>query len=386
MHERLRPDLFLLDPEVVHLNHGSFGAVPLPVLAAQRQTAESIERSPERFYRSDLAPAIDAVRARVAEFLGTEPDGLAFVENVTEGVEVVLDSLGLEPGSEIVYTDHSYGWVTAAVARACQRTGAVARRVPLPLAPPAVSRGLEPPSAEALLAVLRPVINPSTKLVILDQITSASALRLPVEEVCAALGDAVPILIDAAHAPGLVARPVPRGAAFWLGNLHKWAFAARTAAALVVAPGFRDRVQPLVVSAGAASGYPLSFTYLGTRDPSAYLALPASLAFPTEHLGVSFDELLRRNVRLLDAGLERLAVRVGREAPASNGLPLRTFALGRPGDDVAAAALSAALRDAGVEVAITSVGGALYARVSVQAYVALEDFDRLAEALEALTG
>src|SRR5690606_12772482 len=110
--------------------------------------------------------------------------------------------------------------------------------------------------------------------VVLDQVTSASALRLPVEAVCQALGDRVPVLVDGAHAPGLIERPVPEGAAFWLGNLHKWAFAARTVAALVVAPQYHDRVRPLVASAGAGAGFPGSFSYLGTRDASAYLAVP----------------------------------------------------------------------------------------------------------------
>lgn len=390
---RLRPDLFLLDPAVTHLNHGSFGAVPIPVLDAQRRAAEAIERSPERFYRADLAPASDAVRAEVAAFLRTDPDGLALVENATEAAQIALDAVGLETGSEILYTDHTYGWVKAAIARACARSGAVPRCVALPVggsaALPAVDALTEAPqrptadvSAEALLAALEPAISKRTKLVVLDQVTSSSALLLPVDEVCEALGEDVPVLIDGAHAPGLIDRPVPPGAAFWLGNLHKWAFAARTAASLVVAPRFRERVQPLVASAGASAGYPRSFSYLGTQDPTAFLALPASLAFPTEHLGMTFSELRRRNAEVLAAGLRLLADRLGLEPATPNGLPLRTLSLDLPGDDKAAAQLTHRLRAAGVEVAITSVAGVLQARVSVQAYVALEDFERLGDALE----
>lgn len=130
--EPIRPELWLLDPQVVHLNHGSYGAVPRPVLAAQRAASEAIERSPERFYRVDLAPAVDAVRARVAAFLEVDAEGLVLVQNATEAVQVVLDSLGFEPGAEVVYTDHAYPWVKAAVARTCAERGAVPRCVELP--------------------------------------------------------------------------------------------------------------------------------------------------------------------------------------------------------------------------------------------------------------
>src|SRR5690606_36549027 len=148
-----------------------------------------------------------------------------------------------------------------------------------------------------------------------------------------------------------------------------------TAAAFAVAPRYRDRVRPLVASAGEAAGYPRSFTYLGTQDPSAYLALPESLAFPDYYLGMGFRELRQRNTDLLDQGLERLTARLGVVAAPHNALPLRTVALGRQGDDQAAADLASKLREDGVEVAITSVAGDLHARVSVQAYVGVADFD-----------
>src|SRR5690606_6545153 len=221
---RLRPDLWLLDPEVVHLNHGSFGAVPMPVLDAQRQAAMDIERSPERFYRAALAPAVDAVRGQVAAFLGTDPDGLTLLQNATEAVQVALGAVPLGPDSEIVITDHAYSWVKTAVRRACVTTGAVEKYVSVPAS-------VGPQFEEELTASITAALTERTALVVLDQITSASALVMPVERVIAAVADFgagqgtdVPVLIDGAHAPGLVDSPVPHGATFWLGNLHKWAF------------------------------------------------------------------------------------------------------------------------------------------------------------------
>lgn len=373
----IRPDLWLLDPEVAHLNHGSYGAVPKPVLEAQRRAAEAIERSPERFYRAELAPAIDAVRSRVAEFLDTDQEGLVLVQNATEAVQVALTAMRFEAGAEIVYTDHAYPWVKAAIARVCAERGAVPRCVALP-----DSEGSsEVEFAAALIAVLEGALNGRSALVVLDQITSASARRLPVEAVCAELGDRIPILIDGAHAPGLVDAPVPAGAAFWLGNLHKWAFAARTAAALVVAPSWRERVRPLVASAGEARGFPGSFSYLGTQDPTAYLALPAALGFPVEYLDLTFRQLRERNATILELGVRRLAAALGLPTPVSNGLPMTVVPLGRAGGDPEASVLGSRLREQGVEVAITSVGGQLHARVSVQAYVGLGEFDALTTAL-----
>ncbi len=370
-----RPDLFLLDADVVHLNHGSFGAVPRPVLAAQRAASERIERSPERFYRADLAPALEAVRQRVAAFLHTDPAGLALVQNATEAVQVVLEAVRPAAGAEILYTDHAYWWVQTAIARAGQRYGAVPREVLLPTeAPPA-------DLTDELVSRLKDAITDRTALVVIDQITSASALHLPVEELIAALPDGPPVLVDAAHAPGLIEQPVPAGAAFWLGNLHKWAFAARTAAALVVAPEWRQRVQPLVASAGAADGFPRSFDYLGTQDPTAYLALPAALEFPERHLGLSFWELRRRNVAVLEEGLRLLADSLDLEPHTPNGLPLNTICLGTTADSASAAKVTEELREAGVEVAMTCVAGRLHARVSVQAYVSPADFEVLARAL-----
>lgn len=375
--------MFLLDPDVVHLNHGSFGAVPVPVLEAQRQVSHTIERSPERFYRADLAPAIDAARAAVASFLHCEVDGVALVENATHAVQVVLQAVAPKSGEEIVVTDHTYPWVLAAVRRTCQRTGARMREIVVPL--DATGR-IEP---SRMVAQVMHAVHDGTALVILDQITSASAVRVPVEEVAEALhtraaagGRPVPLLVDGAHAPGSLDQPVTPGAAFWLGNLHKWAFAARTVAALVVAPAWRDRVTPLVESAGAAEGFPRSFTYLGTQDPSAALVVPISLAFPDEHLGLSFAELRQRNCEVLARGLERIAEAFPITVGPDPGMPMRTLSWGRPGDAAQAARWTASLREEdGIEVAITSVRGVLHARVSVQAYVSVEDVAALGEVL-----
>ena len=375
---RLRPAFWRLDAEVAHLNHGSFGAVPLPVLKAQARAALRVERSPERWYRVELAPSLAAVRAEVAAFLGAETGGLALVENATAGVAVVLDAVAPGPGRDVVLTDHAYPWVRAAVERACTRGGAVVRTVPVPLDDHGTVDG------GALAQALQLVTRSGTALVVLDQITSGSALRMPLDTLLTSVGGAAPVLVDGAHAPGLIERPVPVGAAFWVGNLHKWAFAARTAAALVVAPAYRDRVRPSIESARAADGFPSAFDYLGTQDPSALLALPEALAFPNAYLGMSFADLRERNRDVLAEGLARASRHLPLAVGPDQGLPMRMVSWGREGDDAEAARWTARLRDAGVEVAVVARAGRLHARVSVQAYVGADDVERLGRALAEL--
>lgn len=373
----IRPDLWLLDPGFVHLNHGSYGAVPVPVLDARRRASEAVERSPERFYRADLTRGIEAARHLVADFLGTEPAGLALVRNATEAAQVVIDAVNPQPGDEIVYTDHVYPWVEAAIQRTCTDRGCVPQRVVVP-------NHVESPGGDftdELVARLRQATGVHTALLVIDQITSGSALSLPVEAICAALGDMVPVAVDGAHAPGLIGEPVPSGAAFWFGNLHKWAFSARTAAALVVAPEWRGKVRPMVTSFGGSAGFPGSFTYLGTQDASAYLALPEALSFPERHLGMTFRQLRNRNARVLEAGLRLLADELGLAPGVETDLPMRTLPLGVRGGADAAWNLMGRLRHGGVEVAVSSTDGELHMRLSVQAYVGLRDFAALSGAL-----
>lgn len=304
---------FLLDPHVAHLNHGSFGAVPRPVIKARWDAAAAVERSPERHYRSDLSPALASARTRLASFPGVESASLAWVKNASEAMQVILHAVAARPGEVILLTEHAYSWVQAAVER--------------------------------------------TALVVLDQITSASALRLPLEQVLAAVPEGIPVAIDGAHAPGLIPRLVPARASFWFGNLHKWAFAPRSVAALVVAPAWRARVRPLIASAIAERGYPEAFDDLGTQDTTPILAVGAALDFPGEHLGVDFEGLRSRNCALLTAGFALLSETLPLHYSPDQGIPMRTLHWGGRGSLVEAGRLGEALREAGVEIAVVFPGG-----------------------------
>lgn len=273
---RAFPELFALDPRITFLNHGSFGACPRRVLDAQRAIQDELEAEPVRFLGRDLEARLDHVRAVLGAFVGADPEGLAFVENATTGVNTVLRSLDLAPGDELVVTDHGYAACTHAARFVAEKTGAhvVVASVPFPITSP----------DEVVDAVLG-AVSPRTKLVMIDHVTSPTGLVFPVERIISALaGRGVDVLVDGAHAPGMVPLALDRlGAAYYTGNCHKWLCTPKGSAFLWVREDRRSRIRPLVISHGAASmrtdrsRFRLEHDWVGTQDASRYLAIPAAL-------------------------------------------------------------------------------------------------------------
>jgi isopenicillin-N epimerase len=374
--------LFSLDPGVAHLNHGSFGAVPIGVQRTQQRLRDETEANPLRFFAEGLADRIAHTRRFLAGFLGADPDGTALVGNATIGVAVVLRSLDLRAGDEIVTTDHGYGAVDLAVERECQRTRAVARRIRVPLT------ATDAEVVQIVRAGLRPG---RTRLLIIDQIASPTAKLLPVGDIAAAARSFdVPVLVDAAHAPGMLPVAVDTlGADFWTGNLHKWAYAPRGTAVLVVAPRWRDRIQPLIVSWEQPGGFPRNLEWQGTLDYTPWLAAPTGI-FTLRTLGVEA-------VRAHNAGLAAYG-----QALAGAALGLSGDELPEPGESSVsmrivplpdglattfgdATALRRRIADAiGAETAVNAWNGRGWLRLSAQVYNRAEEYDRLARRLPAL--
>nr|MDT0661488.1 aminotransferase class V-fold PLP-dependent enzyme [Micromonospora sp. DSM 115978] len=373
--------LFSLDPAVAHLNHGSFGAVPIGVQRAQQRLRDETEANPMRFFAQGLTERIAHTRRHLAAFLGADPDGAALVDNATTGAMIVLRSLGLRPGDEVVSTDHGYGSVALAVAHECRRAGAGNRTIAVPL---------DAPDAR-IVDIVRDGLRPDrTKLLIIDQITSPTARLLPAAAIVAAAREVgVPVLVDAAHAPGMLATPVAGiGADFWVGNLHKWGYAPRGTALLVVTPRWRDRVEPPIVSWEQESGYPDRIEWQATRDYTAWLAAPVGL-FTLRSLGV--DRVREHNAALAAYGQWVVGTALGLD-PAD---------LPDPGGPVAMrlvplpAGLVATLREANdlrlriaaeiaTEVAVNAWNGQGWLRLCGQVYNRSEEYDRLADKLPAL--
>ena len=304
-----------LDPRIDFLNHGSYGATPRVVLEAQQTWRLQLEHEPVRFMVERLEPALDAARAKLARFVGAAPDDLAFLTNATTGVNTVLRSLRFEPGDELLTTDHEYNAVRNAMDYVAAQSVArvVVATVPFPIASP----------AEAVAAVLA-AVTPRTRLAVLDHVTSATGLVLPVAELVAGLAErGVDTLIDGAHAPGMVELEVAGvGAAYYTGNLHKWACAPKGSAFLWVRPDRQAAIRPLVISHGAnsprhdRSRFRLEFDWLGTADPSAWLAVPAAIDFGASLIDGGWPALRARNRALALEARGLVAAAIGAEPPA----------------------------------------------------------------------
>ncbi|MFJ8016166.1 aminotransferase class V-fold PLP-dependent enzyme [Streptomyces sp. NPDC096339] len=255
--------LFRLDPRVSHLNHGSFGAVPVPVQEAQEALRAEAHADPDAFFIG-VSDRLAAARGRIAERLGADPDHLSFVSNATEGANLALDAIPFADGDEILVSDHGYGTVVAAAAR----------RAPVTT----VALDSRLPDEDAVRETVLAALTPRTKVAVLDHVSSPTARIIASPRLLADLRErGVTTVVDGAHAPGMLAEPLAGGADFYFGNLHKWGYAPSGSAFLAVAPQHRRRVRALVPSWEDEHGFPRSVEYRATVDYTGWLAAPEGL-------------------------------------------------------------------------------------------------------------
>jgi isopenicillin-N epimerase len=374
-------DAFALDPSITHLNHGSFGAVPRVVTAAQQRVRDRAEANPMRFFRVD-SPGLKAeARAVGAEFLGVGADDIALVRNVTASAAVVLASLAeqgrLGPGDVVLVGRPGYESVRRTVARWCASTGASYE---------VVDWAVGASDEDVVRAFRDRLARGGVRLVVIDQITSPTGAVLPAREVCEAARAAGALsMIDAAHVPGHVeSRPASSGADFWTGTWHKWGFAPRGTTALWASEAERGSLQPITTSWNDGQPFPWPFDTAGTDDSSSWFALDAALAFWRDAGGPAIAE---RSRAMLDEAAVLVADAIGPRPDVAlpvNGAPcMRLVALpvGVAETEEDADRLYEALGAELVEAQVVAYDGQGWLRLSCAPYNEPEDYQRLADVL-----
>lgn len=283
-----------LDQTITFLNHGSYGACPLPVMEAQQRLRSQMEREPLRFFMREFEELLDEARSQLAAFVGAEADELVFVPNATTGVNAVLRSLSFCSSDEVLTTNLEYNACRNALDFVASRTGAkvVVATVPFPLDSP-----------NQVVEALIERVSPRTRLVLLDHVTSKTALIFPIQQLVNELAArGVDTLVDGAHAPGMIPLNLHEiGATYYTGNCHKWLCAPKGAAFLYVRRDKQPAIRPLTISHGAnsprsdKSRFQLEFDWMGTADPTAYLCVPEAIRFLGSLLPGGWSELMENN-------------------------------------------------------------------------------------------
>lgn len=274
--------LFLLDPDVIFLNHGSFGATPRPVFEVYQNIQRQLEQQPVAFLGREYASRMQEARTVLANYLDTDPDHIVFVTNATTAVNMIARSLQLGPGDEVLASDHEYGALDRMWRFLASRQGFAYKHQPIPLPITCGSQVVEE---------LWKGVTPSTRVIFISHITSPTAVIFPVAEICRKAHEFdILTIVDGAHAPGQISLSMRQVEAdFYVGNLHKWLCAPKGSAFLYAHPDRQSLLSPLIVSWGWESEKPSSSPFIdqhewqGTRDPSAFLSVPAAIRFQSEH-------------------------------------------------------------------------------------------------------
>ncbi|MBK7403900.1 MAG: aminotransferase class V-fold PLP-dependent enzyme [Phycisphaerales bacterium] len=383
---------WLLNPEIAFLNHGSYGACPRPVLDAQDRYRDEMERELVKFFMIDVEPLLDRARQAVADFVGCDLQGLAFLPNVTQAVATVIDNLELRQGDEILVNDHEYSACISTFTKAAKRSGAhvVKASIPFPT-----------PSADAIHDAVMSAVTPRTRIALLSHITSPTALVFPIARLVESLrARGIETLIDGAHAPGQIPLDIRAiNPHYYTANLHKWPSCPKGTAFLWVHPERREGFEPLALSARAhltradRDRFRCLFDYIGTDDYTGFLAIPDALEFMGALEG-SWDALRNRNHTLALEGRRILCDALGCD-PATPDDLVGTMATvivpgaGLPSGGTAPGKYEDPLQERlvanhRIQVPVWSLPsqGRRLLRISCQAYNSREQYEYLARALK----
>lgn len=375
---RLLPALWELEAGITFLNHGSFGSVPEPIRRACEGWRARIEGRPIEMLARRMPDLLSEGRLKVSRFLGSRPDCTGFVTNATAGCNSALAAVDWRPGDRVLFLNHGYNAVRQCIHHHAVARGALIDIVDLPW--PVRDRA-------SIVSRVLGAIRTRTRLLVLDQVTSPTAIVMPAHEIVqGARAAGVMTLVDGAHAPGMIPLDVGAlGADWWCGNLHKWCYAPKGCAAIVVSEGQRDRTHPPVISHHLGRSFAEEFDWQGTFDAASWLCAGDAIDFTMNADGGSLRE---RNRRLARWAHDMLCARLGEAPLVESGADemLGSMACVRVPDALRRRFASAAQMQAWlyaeqrIEIPVIDFGG-WHVRLSAAPYNTNEDYERLASAL-----
>lgn len=373
--------LFLLDPTVVFLNHGSFGATPDPVMKVYSEWQRRLEWEPVQFIDQKLPSYLYSARRDLGNLINADADDLVFIPNATFGINVVARSLSLGPGDQVLTTNHEYGACDNVWSFLSRKHGFdyVQQPVALPLTTP-----------EAIVEAFWQGVTDHTRAIFISHITSSTAIRLPVEKICAlAREEGILTIVDGAHALGQIPLNMKSlGADFYTGNGHKWLCSPKGSAFLFARREKQHLIEPLIVGWGWGEERTSTFgsdfldylQWLGTDDLSAYLSVPAAIKFqaeydwPTVRLGCH---------ELVCQAVERICQLTNLSSVYTDDAYYHQMAVAPlPDMDNPRVLQSRLYQEHRIEVPCVAWHGKPFIRISVQGYNSQSDIDKLLESLE----
>jgi isopenicillin-N epimerase len=362
------------------------------VLAAQANFQKRMEGQLIQFLVRELPDLLCAVRQSLADLMGASADDLALVPNATTGVNTVLRSLHFEPGDELLVLDHEYNACRNALDFVAERSGArvVQVNIPFPIA-----------SSDAVVEGVLSKVTQRTRLLLIDHVTSPTGMVLPVAPIVADLNArGVDTLVDGAHALGMLPLNLEAlGAAYYTANCHKWLCTPKGSAVLYVRPDRQPLIHPLAISHGrnmplnGQSRFRVEFDWTGTTDPTPFLCIPVAIEALAAMVGEPWPQALySRNRALAIQARALLCNRLGIDPPCPESMIGALAAIPLPdGDDVESGPgfhplQTELLNQFHIEVPVSAWPGrrSRLIRISAQLYNSMQQYERLADALDAL--
>jgi len=313
--EPIFPEIWGLQKDIIFFNHGSFGSCPKPILQYQDKLRAQMESQPVQFFVRDYEKMLDEARICMAQFVDADPNCLVFVPNVTYGVNCVFNSLEFHPGDEILITNHEYNACKNIAEYTAQKTGAktVVAKIPFPLN-----------SQEEIFHSIMSNVTTKTRAVLIDHITSPTALIFPIEKIlCELKKKEIPLVIDGSHAPGMLPLSIKKlDPDFYTANCHKWLCSPKGAGFLYVNKKWINKIRPITISHGAntqrtdRSRFLIEFGWTGTDDPTPYFCIPEVIKYFNSIVNNGWDTIMKRNHSLAIAAREIICNALDIKTPA----------------------------------------------------------------------